>query len=222
MASNGLGQAVASALFIWVFYIALEPGVRRTWPRSLIGWTRLLAGRFRDPMVSREILIGIAGGIVSYEFFWLAGAARAWLPGSHLIVASMIDPLSIFIGDSLISHVQAIVVPIGTIFVYLILRKAFGTIGGLIAIVLLFAAYVFAAPAAFIFIMLVLIGMLRSGVLTGVVIGATTFLLLSSPLTLDTRVWYWPRSVAVLLIVALVAAWAARTAIVQRLRWPAR
>jgi len=48
-------MSVALALFggavIWLFYMAAEPYVRRLWPDSLIAWTRLLDGRFRDPLL---------------------------------------------------------------------------------------------------------------------------------------------------------------------------
>jgi hypothetical protein len=41
-----------------LLYFALEPYVRRRWPWRMISWNRLLAGRFRDPMVGRDLLIG--------------------------------------------------------------------------------------------------------------------------------------------------------------------
>ena len=44
--------------FIWVLYIALEPYVRRRWPATLVSWSRMLAGGFRDPLVGRDVLIG--------------------------------------------------------------------------------------------------------------------------------------------------------------------
>jgi len=53
-----LAWGLAWACFIWVLYIALEPYVRRRWPSTLISWSRLLAGSFRDPLVGRDILIG--------------------------------------------------------------------------------------------------------------------------------------------------------------------
>jgi serine/threonine-protein kinase len=46
-----------------LLYFALEPYVRRRWPWRLISWNRLLAGRFRDPMVGRDLLIGALLGI---------------------------------------------------------------------------------------------------------------------------------------------------------------
>ena len=43
--------------------MAVEPFVRRRWPRSLIAWTRLLSGRVRDPLVGSHLLIGTACGL---------------------------------------------------------------------------------------------------------------------------------------------------------------
>jgi hypothetical protein len=63
---NRLFDAVAHALWsagvVWVLYIALEPYVRRFWPSTLTSWTRLLAGRWRDPLVGRDVLIGCVFG----------------------------------------------------------------------------------------------------------------------------------------------------------------
>ncbi|MDP9360533.1 MAG: hypothetical protein M3P29_03685, partial [Acidobacteriota bacterium] len=215
MFAAGLGEAAGSALVIWFFYIALEPGVRRTWPRSLIGWTRLLAGRFRDALVGREILFGIAGGVVAAEGFWLVAAVRAWLHGGSLyfVKASSIDPLSVFIGDALISHVVSIAVAIGTIFICLFSRMALGRIGGFVAFGLLIAGYAVVSPAVGVYMVILMLLLFRVGVLSGAAMGATLSLLVASPLTLDPGAWYWPRALAVLLIVVAAAAWAARTTV---------
>jgi len=59
-----LSVSLYNAAIVWLFYIALEPYVRRFWPQLLIGWTRLTSGRTRDPIVGREILVGVAAGTV--------------------------------------------------------------------------------------------------------------------------------------------------------------
>jgi serine/threonine-protein kinase len=51
------------ALSYGLGYLALEPAVRRRWPWRLTAWGRLLAGRLRDPMVGRDVLIGLAAGV---------------------------------------------------------------------------------------------------------------------------------------------------------------
>jgi serine/threonine-protein kinase len=49
-------------VFFWLSYLALEPSVRRRWPDTLVSWTRLLRGRVLDPLVGRDVLLGVLGG----------------------------------------------------------------------------------------------------------------------------------------------------------------
>jgi hypothetical protein len=80
------------AAMIWVLYIALEPYVRRFWPQLLIGWTRLLSGHWRDPLVGRDVLVGVAAGVVA----GLLIASRElvpWILGLPLATPGMPAPL---------------------------------------------------------------------------------------------------------------------------------
>jgi serine/threonine-protein kinase len=60
--------AASTALFIagvtWLMYLALEPWVRRHWPKTIISWSRLLSGGVSDPLVGRDILFGVLLGVV--------------------------------------------------------------------------------------------------------------------------------------------------------------
>jgi hypothetical protein len=58
-----LAWALLYTFLIVVLYLALEPLVRRKAPETLIGWSRLLAGQFRDPLVGRDLLIGAVYGV---------------------------------------------------------------------------------------------------------------------------------------------------------------
>ena len=49
--------------FLGAVYLALEPYVRRFWPDSLLGWSRLMAGHIRDPRVGRDVLAGAVFGV---------------------------------------------------------------------------------------------------------------------------------------------------------------
>ena len=60
---------------MWTAYLALEPYVRRNWPTTLISWTSLLAGRVTDPIVGRDVLIGMLAGLVLKV---LGQAANGW------------------------------------------------------------------------------------------------------------------------------------------------
>jgi serine/threonine-protein kinase len=75
-------QATAWALFFggWacVLYLAIEPSIRRRWPHALIGWSRLLAGRWRDPLVGRDILVGCSAGLLVAILSGLHLLAHGW------------------------------------------------------------------------------------------------------------------------------------------------
>jgi serine/threonine-protein kinase len=50
---------------VWICYVAIEPYLRRLWPRTLISWARMLDGRWRDPLVGRDVLLGaMMGGAI--------------------------------------------------------------------------------------------------------------------------------------------------------------
>jgi serine/threonine-protein kinase len=59
-----LGWALLITTLATVLYLALEPYVRRRDPHTLISWTRLLSGQWRDPLVGRDILIGTCYGVL--------------------------------------------------------------------------------------------------------------------------------------------------------------
>ncbi len=67
-------SSVSFSLFVgaclWVGYMALEPYVRRHWPAAIVSWTRLMAGGVRDPLVGRDVLVGIVAGLL-----WVNGWA---------------------------------------------------------------------------------------------------------------------------------------------------
>ena len=50
------------AVEMWFAYMALEPYVRRLWPRILVSWARVISGRWRDPLVGRDLLLGTMAG----------------------------------------------------------------------------------------------------------------------------------------------------------------
>jgi hypothetical protein len=92
----------------WLVYIALEPFFRRRWPGMLVGWNRLLAGSYLDPLVGRDLLVGCVFAVVltllgnlGYFLALLLGAPQplnlTWTSGADVLVlfrgARMIVPL---------------------------------------------------------------------------------------------------------------------------------
>ena len=91
---EGLSLALWSASSAWIYYVALEPYVRRRWPQIMITWSRLLGGGVRDPLVGGHLLIGAAFGIgmftVAFVFRLLREQSGA-VSTSGLRLDSMLD-----------------------------------------------------------------------------------------------------------------------------------
>jgi len=68
---------------MWLTYIALEPFVRRRWPGVLIGWSRLLAGDYRNALIGRDLLFGCGSGVVWALAHYLRYPLTQWfgIPG---------------------------------------------------------------------------------------------------------------------------------------------
>ncbi len=60
---ESLGDTLPAALLVGVTYLALEPYFRRRYPELLVSWTRLLSGKFHDPLVGRDHLWGVLAGL---------------------------------------------------------------------------------------------------------------------------------------------------------------
>jgi serine/threonine protein kinase len=93
--NDAIGRALLEAATLWLFYLAAEPYVRRTWPHILITWERLLAGRRRDPLVGRDLLIGAACGLAMTVMTYasllmpaLLDQPRAWPPIPDLLLST--------------------------------------------------------------------------------------------------------------------------------------
>jgi serine/threonine-protein kinase len=84
----GVQFALLPTVLLWLFYLALEPFVRRWWPHRIISWSRLLGGDFRDPLIGRDLLIGSAFGMAMVIVFGLWVQIPAWLghPGAPSVV----------------------------------------------------------------------------------------------------------------------------------------
>jgi hypothetical protein len=58
-----IGRALFDASVLWLTYLGLEPYIRRHSPDSILGWSRLLAGHWRDPRVGVDVLVGVSAGL---------------------------------------------------------------------------------------------------------------------------------------------------------------
>jgi serine/threonine protein kinase len=77
--ARGAGMVVLLATLVWLFYLALEPSVRRLRPRTLVSWTRLLGGGLGDVAVGRDALVGATWGAVMAMVFAVVLRLPDWL-----------------------------------------------------------------------------------------------------------------------------------------------
>jgi hypothetical protein len=68
------GMVLLQAAFVWLFYLAVEPYARRLRPWTLVSWTRLLGGGAGDPVVGRDVLAGLAWGVIMVGVLFAANA----------------------------------------------------------------------------------------------------------------------------------------------------
>ena len=85
---QSVSLALSIAALTWIFYIALEPFLRRRWSELLISWSRLMAGDFRDPLVGRDILVGASLGLCFTATYYLAVLVQQW---SGVVVAPIME-----------------------------------------------------------------------------------------------------------------------------------
>jgi hypothetical protein len=127
-AARGMGFAVLVAANVWLFYLALEPYVRRLRPWTLVSWTRLLNGGWRDAVVGRDLLVGVAvgTGLVLVRVF-SRSLARALgcpehAPDLYRIDTLLSTPLLLSFTVSL--PVAAVLYGLAILLLFLVLRLA--------------------------------------------------------------------------------------------------
>jgi serine/threonine-protein kinase len=217
---NFLAYGLMVAVLVWMVYVALEPYARRLWPEGLISWSRLLAGRIRDPLVGRDILIGAAAGVFTqcwWGFYrwlleWLALPAE--LPRTAALIS--LSGTADAIGSICQVFAISLYMPVGWLLILLLLRVLFRRQWIAIVVVVLFAAGLAvpsaANPIVFFTFMSVAFGMflfvlLRFGLLAPVFWGIYMWLASAVVLTLDSSAWYAGRSWFTLLLFAALAAY---------------
>jgi hypothetical protein len=204
--------------FIWLLYIALEPFVRRRWPATLISWSRLLAGGFRDPLVGRDVLVGCLFAAFSGVLARLGWFVPSWLghappqpysgPQWQLLGArTIISDISLSLGPVLI-------IPLGILFILFLLRALLRKQGAAaVAFVLLFTV-LGAAGSQFdpvtvvqqlIYWVLMVFLLIRFGLLAWVVQGFCNNLLVKYPLTTHGSAWYAGIGLTAILLMAAMA-----------------
>ncbi len=213
--------ATATSLFVsaltWMLYLAVEPWVRRRWPQTMISWSRLLSGQFRDPLVGRDILFGVMLGVVWILIFQLrtiplmhAGAAPGLGQQEYLIGGrTALGAWMMQITSSILGTLQFFFVLLG---LKVVLRKDWLAA---IAFVALFALprgltsthVAIELPTQIIVYAIAVIIVFRFGLIPLAVAIFTINMIANLPFTSDFSAWYFVNSVLALLSAVALAAW---------------
>ena len=221
---TSIGGALVNGGLIWVFYAALEPWVRRKWPRTMISWTRYTAKGASDPLVGRDLLYGTVFGII-LDFGDVLDTA---LHGNNH--QPLFPPLNAMLGvrAELAGVIAAVRDAIFTAVLFffilfllrLVLRKDW-IAGAAFAVILAFATNFASAtpwvdlPLAGLVFAVFALALLRFGLLAGIVTSAVgQFLALGG--VLDFSTWYAGMAAMPFLLVALLVVYGFRTSLAGR------
>jgi serine/threonine-protein kinase len=225
--------AIASGLLLgcigWVFYMAIEPWIRRRWPQAIITWTRLISGQVRDALVGRDILFGVSFGAV-----WIMIVEGSYIPLARIGASPALGATSYLVGGRqalgqiLIQMPTSIFATLQFFFMLLGLKVLVEFLFGLVKIKIVRSDWIAGVlflvfwvgmrslgsthPAVdipellLIYAVLVLI-VLRFGLVPLAVGAFTVDMLANVPFTADLSEWYVPSTLLALLSVVAVAGW---------------
>jgi tRNA A-37 threonylcarbamoyl transferase component Bud32 len=229
---GAIGRALFDAALVWLTYLGLEPYIRRFSPDSLVGWTRLLGGRWRDPQVGSDVLVGVCAGLgmtVLYavhnlipplfgrpEPMPMTPADPTVLLGARFVIGRMLSQ----IGGAFSAGMLAVC---GVIAILIVARRKWlaHAIASLIFVwVVIEGMFPAGTPVLDLLIgfgiILIWTGViLHAGLLSTVVALSTHFVLLRAPMTTDISSWRGTPALTYLLVVGgagLLAAYLARAA----------
>jgi serine/threonine protein kinase len=221
-------MAVMRALFggamLAFTYISFEPFVRRRWPQTIISWSRLLAGGYRDPLVGRDVLIGTTIG-VSMALIQVFGSLLYQIVATPAVRVAT-DPVVLLGGRHLAGQLlflvsDALYKSLGILFLIFLartmLRKQWLAAG---VIVILLAAINAANainpfigwPVNIVFFSVAVFTLMRFGLLSMTVSLFISLFISQFPLTSDWSVWYSGEMAFTVIAVLAFALFGFRTA----------
>ncbi len=225
--------ALAIALFfaVWVgcAYVALEPYARRLWPRTLITWSRVLLGRFQDPRVGRDVLIGGLAGLLAILLQRIEMLVPAWfaqptgVPYGPALYPGVHGLGHLFSPDVLTWPTFVLLLLTGLLYV---LRKPWIAATVALAILVVMdghwqeqaagagtAAQVAAIAETLAVWIILLFVTIRFGLFACMVMFFFAFRLQSFPITFDWTAWYAGNSLLLLGVLTALVIYAARISV---------
>jgi serine/threonine-protein kinase len=217
---RALGHSLLHAGQMWVAYVAIEPYVRRLWPRMLVSWARLSAGRLRDPMVGRDIstgmLIGVAATLL-VQVAWLAVARFHLKAPPDVLGATSLAALSSHGGLGFtfafmcsVTVLDVLIALVACLLVHLVIRNERVAIPACVACVLLVnnlnaylgSGWLIGVVSGLVGATMIVGGLFRFGLLTTLAAVFTDYIMAGAPSPFDPSAWYGVRGMVFLAVIA--------------------
>jgi serine/threonine-protein kinase len=220
-----LGVVLFWAAAMVLFYLAFEPLVRRRWARRLTAWNRLLVGRWSDPLVGRDVLVGIALGTLLLVLMGvLSGLAEAagWSAPLDRNVAYTLRPGLVFWQLCSIPAFSFYVLLIAFILFLVLRREWLSWPACALVYVLMVLGNLLPGPSIGSVILALVLGLgfgvsavvvlARFGLLSYTGFMVAVLLLLGVAVTLDVSAWYFRTGLAAMAALFALAAFCCWTA----------
>ncbi len=200
-------RMISLALFVpalvWLYYLALEPYVRRQMPELLISWSRLLSGKFRDPLIGRDLLAGtlLGSGVALGTYianslpFWHNIPGETGIPANPMALSSPRDVLGFLFSLLLANGIfPAFAVTFILFLVRSLVRNYWLSVAvtGIVALLINLGGENFRVEIPFVILTTVLsmFALLRLGILALAVVVFVGNLWTAWPVTVDFSQWY--------------------------------
>lgn len=217
--------SVFYGVLLWTVYLALEPFVRRHWPRVLVSWTSVLTGRASDPVVGRDALIGVALGIwfaLIFRAIGDAGNGPITFPGDVELLLGLRSTTGIVLQEAVYAIRNVLLYFFILFALRMMLRNQWAAMIAFTAFFTVLNALGndriwLGAVIGFLYFGTASLVIVRFGGLLAFVVGTfVSSLLFDVVITLDSSAWYTGSNALVIAVVAALAAWAFYTATGRR------
>ena len=225
---NAVGAALFNAFLVGTFYLALEPFIRRRFPRALVSWSRLLSGRWRDWMIGRDLLLGTAGAVAA-QVVWCLAWRVADRFGAAMPTYQQLLSATLISGPSAVSSIferilWALIIAFLDLFLFVVALALVRRVWLAVAVTALVIGLQIVGsltPALsisfFLFTTLVfLVLLVRFGFVAATAYLTAEMLLFGFPVTSDMKAFYAGAGLVCLGVLAALMVWGAKTAALRR------
>ena len=228
-----LAHAAFRVFVVITLYLAVEPYARRLWPQVLVSWMRLVDGRLFDPLVGRDVLVGLVVGAAIPLIYWSRSAIFDRLVGlpseMPFIAVSTFESLRggrQLLAALAMAHTYAMILGSLLIVTFLVIMRLIFRRTWIAAVAVIALEYV-ATPSSssssvvnlLLVALVTLVGLwafFRFGFLTFAVAKTFSSLLRAIPMTVDVSSWYFNGTLVVVILFLAMALYAFRVSLAGR------